>query len=91
MTQRKVDAAEKEKLKGGENKGEQSETKKPLQAAPTTSRPIHSEYPHNSCKLLLRIISFAGISWMPRDGKRDSPYKKLNNRLAGWLFSFFLV
>lgn len=44
MTQRKVDAAEKEKLKRGENKGEQSETKKPLQAAPTTSRPIHSEY-----------------------------------------------
>ena len=75
MTQRKVDAAEKEKLKGGENKGEQSETKKPLQAAPTTSRPIHSEYPHNSCKLLLRIISFAGISWMPRDGRRDLPYR----------------
>lgn len=44
MTQRKVDAAEKEKLKRGENKGEQPETKKPLQAAPTTSRPIHSEY-----------------------------------------------
>ena len=44
MTQRKVDAAEKEKLKKEENKGEQVEAKKPLQAAPTTSRPIHSEY-----------------------------------------------
>ena len=44
MTQRKVDAAEKEKLKKEENKGKQVETKKPLQAAPTTSHPIHSEY-----------------------------------------------
>ena len=44
MTQRKVDAAEKEKLKKEENKGEQVEAKKPLQAAPTISRPIHSEY-----------------------------------------------
>ena len=44
MTQRKVDAAEKEKLKKEENKGEQQEVKKPLQAAPTTSRPIRSEY-----------------------------------------------